>query len=153
MAFHWTIKGEKKKIVKIQRAKMELKIMLHQVLVSSYFSAACPSQENENNPESSCDSEEVAISQITSIFHHSLQKRLSSRPKNDRQKEDKQNMGASVPHRRSTFVTCLYIKQRITSFLLCRVLHVDLAIWTLEGKKKQLNGAKGLHAKRRTLVT
>lgn len=33
----------------------------------------------------------------------------------------------------------LNIEERIKPLLHCRVLHVDLAIWTLEGKKKKSN--------------
>lgn len=95
--------------------------------------------ENHNNPEKSCDSSEVGISLTQPIFHHVLLKKNdSSRPNGNREADDKQSTPASSPYRRFllfffTFgMTSLYIKQRIEVFLLRGVLHIDLAIWTLE---------------------
>lgn len=109
-------------------------------------SPTCLSYENENNPENTCDSWEAGISQTLPIFHHLLLKNYSQvvQITTGREKMSSALVGF-IPHRHFTAVTLgLYIKQRIKLFLLCRVLHVDLAIWTLEEKTKEINVAKRL---------
>lgn len=109
-------------------------------------SPTCLSYENENNPENTCDSWEAGISQTLPIFHHLLLKNYSQvvQITTGREKMSSALVGC-IPHRHFTAVTLgLYIKQRIKLFLLCRVLHVDLAIWTLEEKTQEINVAKWL---------